>query len=623
MKLFSAPLFCLLAILLLAAALPRDAAAQRSRLKQKLREQRLENWPPEQTYRRLSLGYSLQHVFEKHFNFCGFKAESDRRDFIPQDISKFLGRRDLRTEVEMADISGGGLFNYIFGDLELSTPLNAIRYQTANLLDLDGLPAQFMLDPDERFDAFVLTKNCSGYLKAALDAGIEPPYAAFKSALSTDSRRESSVIAISGSFANPIREILAANDDRTTELMLRLWQFYRERPEYAGYAYYLQEFEGVMIKHLTTANDIYSLESEIGVNINGPIGAHLKAGLSTGRAGGGSFSGTDWETIVYTDFEGPYTREQLYAPLPTPADIEKYFAGLRPIFEKPKDFPLLTEGAEHKHYLIVPGIPEEICRLPWVIEQVNAGVYADGPRLQVDHYVEPNGRYGCRFTVIGRPQPTLFAGPRSERPGTVPLSYRIRSQEPVMGHYLSFYLKEELATSAHPIVSLENGHFDLSKREDRRFAFLWQFTLEVEDRENPVDFSVPPFVSNLQIRRSDQQIEANVTRVFCNEQKKECYISIETRETWPLDKIDDRNMVNYNLAMDVHLQTNRGQVRNVRPVKGILSFPSIRPDAPPPVPRSTEVAPLTLPAPPPGGTAPLELLPPPTSGGGSGSSGGR
>ncbi len=290
----------------------------------------------------------------------------------------------------------------------------------------------------------------------------------------------------------------------------------------------------------------------------------------------------------------------MYAPPPTPADIEQYFAGLNPIFEKPKDFPLLTEGAEHKHYLIVPGIPEELCRQPWIIEQVNQGVYVGEPRLQVDHYREDNGQYGCRFTITGRPQPTLFSGPLAQRPGTVPVRYRIRSQETLMGHYLTFYLNEELATSAHPIVNLENGQFDLSKHEDRKFAFQWQFTLEVEDRENPVDFSVPPFVSNLKVRGSDQEIEANVTRVFCNAQKKECYLSIETRETWPLDKIDDRNMVNYNLAMDIHLQTFRAQVRNVRPVKGILSFPSIRPDRPP-VPRTPEIIPLAAPVTP-GGT---------------------
>ncbi len=298
MKLLTTPLYLLLALLICCVGLPQDLDGQRSRIKRKLRKQRLEDWPPEQSYRRASLGYSLQYVFEKHFQFCGFKAESDRRDFVPADISKFLGRRDLRTKVEMADISGGGLFNYVFGDLELGTPLNAIRYQSTNLLTLDGLPAQFTLNPDERFDAFVLTKNCSGYLKAALDAGIEPPYSAFRTALSTDERRESSVIAVSGSFVNPLREILAANDNRTTELMLRLWQFYRENPNYAGYAYYLKEFEGIMIKHLTTAENISQVEAEIGININGPLGAHLKAGLSTGRSRSGSFSGTDWETIV-------------------------------------------------------------------------------------------------------------------------------------------------------------------------------------------------------------------------------------------------------------------------------------------------------------------------------------
>lgn len=79
------------------------------------------------------------------------------------------------------------------------------------------MPQPFAMNPDDNFDAFILTKTCGGYLKASLDAGIEPPYAAFKAALDSDSRRESSVVAVSGSFLSPLRLALDAGDRRTAE----------------------------------------------------------------------------------------------------------------------------------------------------------------------------------------------------------------------------------------------------------------------------------------------------------------------------------------------------------------------------------------------------------------------
>ena len=398
--------------LMMISCLPVQAQST-DKLKSKLEKYRRDNWPPPRNYSRVSLGYVLQKKFKKHTEYCGFKIADGKRDYVPDDISRFLGKRDLRTKVESADIRGGGLLYYIFSDDQLRIPFDEINYQTGNVLTLSSIQDQFMVDPDENFDSFVLTKNCSGYLKSYLDAGIEPPYVAFKTALETDGRRESSIVAISGSFVSPLKVILDANDSRTTEVLMRLWQFYSDHPEYIGKAYYLSEFEGVMIKHVSSSEENALIEAQLGVNVNLPLAAHVKTNLSGGRGGDQTFLGTDWETIVFSDFAGNYRKQDLFKPLPSPAEISAYFANLKPIYQQAIDFPLMTEGVTHQHYLIVEGIPESMSRNFWTIERVADGVYNRKPYLETGFYPGRSAaQIGLPLHGIGAPTYwIIFAAP--------------------------------------------------------------------------------------------------------------------------------------------------------------------------------------------------------------------
>ncbi len=585
-------LFFLFTFLFLSGLDTQLPAQNIDRVRRKIEKHRRESWPPIKSHSRLSLGYALQKIFRNHCEFCGFDVSDSKRDYVPRDIEKFLGKRSLRTRVEMADIRGGGLMNYVFNRDEVEQPFDEIKYTPNRILKIDGLPDQFAVNPDENFDAFVMTKNCSGYLKAALDAGIEPPYVAFKTALDTDDRRESTVMAVSGAFVSPMRLILEANDDRTISALMALWKFYTEHPELINNAYYLKGFEGVMIKQETVADENFRIESQVGVNINGPLGAHLRSSFGGGSSSRGTFAGTNWETLIFTDFENYYQRPSLYAPLPSPESIGKYFATLKPVFQKAHDFPLMTEGTQHQHYLIIEGIPQEMAQNFWVLENVSSGVYESMPGLDAEYFEQDDGTYGCRFTVSGRPAASNFRGSLAERPGKINVSYQIRSRKPVGGSYLRFNVNEEVQTSAHPIASIGKGNFDLSIQEDRRFSFQWKFGLEIEDRDNPVDFMQLPYIENLQVRKSGQTLNVKLVEVLPDPQRHRYWVTLETVATYPLDKIDDRNMSNYNLSMDVHLQSARSGLRSVRPVKGILSFPSIRPDPPVPVPEPIASEPI-------------------------------
>lgn len=580
--------FTLLLVLALLLPLPALQGQNVDRLKEKLEKYRADNWPPPRSYARTSLGYALQKIFLQHTDYCGFAPADKDRDFVPEDITKFLGRRTLRTKVESANIRGGGLLYYIFNEQEARASFEDINYSPTRIMRMNTVENQFAVNPDEVFDNFILTKTCSGYLKAALDAGIEPPYAAFNAALEKDNRRESMVVALSGKFLSPIKLILDANDSRTTELLMKLWNFYEENPEYVGRAYYLREFEGVMIKHVTSAEENRKIELGGGVDLNGPLPAHLKSSFLIGNTSGTTFSASDWETIIFSDYQNSYQKLSLFAPLPGPEYIQQYFESVRPVFQRARDFPLLTEGVEHHHYLLVEGIPENMAYNFWEIESVTPGVYEEPPRIHAEYfYNEKEASYGCRFTISGKPMRTHFQGPNASRPSKVDLGYTIRSKSKIGGTALRINVQQELQTSTHPTAFISQGQFDLAKQEDRRFAFQWRFAVEVEDRENPVDFDVRPIVDNLIVRRSDQTLKMRLVNVEPEPDRRRFWVTVQTEETFPLDKIDDVNMLSYNLSLDIHLKNKRSGLASVRPLKDILSFPSIKKD-PPPEPMTVE-----------------------------------
>jgi hypothetical protein len=581
-KCFLFPLFILFILL------SNPIEAQRSaKYEQKLEEIRQQNWPPERVHSRVSLGYALQKTFKRHCEYCGFQnTHNRRRDFVPADISKFLGRRTLRTKVETADIRGGGLLYYIFKGEDLDRSFDDINYSPSKVFRLSFIEDQFTIDPDDNFDTYLFHKTCTGYLKSALDAGIQPPYSSFQIALDTDSRRESSVLALSGSFVSPLSQVMEANNAQTTAAMLQLWQFYQNNPEYVDNAYYLREFEGVMLKHISSSEQNYRIETAGGLNFSGPLPAHLNTSINYDNNGQSIFSGTDWETIVYTDFSYPDSKVRLFSPLPSPTDIQQYLKDIHPVFQYAQDLPLMIEGIEHQHYLTLIGIPEYMTTNFWVIEKVKAGVYDGMPSLEATPYFDETSQSpACKFTVRGRPLSSNFSGPIDQLPGKLNASYTIRSKYPVGDTYLYLNINEEIQTSSHPIASIADGRFDLTKKDGWEFAFQWKFAIEVEDEYNPVNFDIKPYIANLNVRRSGKTINVRIVEVESDEHRNKFYVTLESQETFPLERIDNSSLQNYNLSFDLHLESKASKVVSVRPIKGILRFPAIKESIIPTIPN--------------------------------------
>jgi hypothetical protein len=528
-------------------------------------------WPPERAYGRTTLGNALQSVFQRHYDFCGFTKPNGKRDYTPPTIDRFLGKRDLRTRVERADINGGNLLSYIFTDEETTFPLDLIHYRADQLLfnKADGI--ELMPAPRPGFDAFLLTKNCSGYLKSSLDAGLKPPYVAFSAALDTDARRNSTVMALAGSFVSPLGEILAANDARTTELMATLWRFYQDHPDYIGRAYYLTQFEGVMVKHLTDATEVTRAEQTLGVNVAVPLAGKLKAGLNRQRTNDNNFSGTDWETIVYTDFEGPYQRNGLFAALPGPADIEAYFRHAPLVATDGKRMPL-REGGAHQHSVSVAGLPAGLAGAGWRIDNVRGGAYRGAPSLQVT----ASGPAGLSFSVGGNTSPELFI---PEQPGAieeVPLYYELVLPARANLPDLRIPVSNRIPTSTHPLVDMAGARFELQRKNNGQYAFRWYLTLNVNDRENPLDANGKFEATEITAGYAESPMDLALIDASYDAYRATMTVVLETERTWQLNLIDDRNMQTLPVRVEVCLPVKDGYSLCRRPLSTRLAVPRIR-----------------------------------------------
>ena len=556
------PTTTLTLFLLLLLANPLDAQRRR-------RDKSDDAWPPERSYGRTTLGNALQDAFERHYDFCGFAKADGRRDYTPPTIERFLGRRSLRTRVESADINGGNLLSYIFLADETEVPLNEIRYRADRLLYNRADGVNLLPEPRPGFDAFVLTKNCAGYLKSALDGGLKPPYASFQAALETDGNRKSTVVAVAGSFLSPLAEILSANDTRTTELMARLWQFYQRHPEYANGARYLRQFDGVMLKHLTDAAEIMSSEQSLGVNVSLPLAGKLGVQGTRGRTTDAAFSGTDWETVVFTDFAGPYNRERLFARLPGPEEIQRYFATvpLARVTDRPAP---LREAGSHNHTVRIPGLPAALASAGWRIEHLSGGTFRDdAPNLSVTP-----GEGGLTFTVSGYASPNLFT-PRSIS-ADIPMNYELVL--PATGGFpaLRIPVGQRFGLSNHPLVDLAGTRFELRRKNNGQYAFQWHLTLDVVDAENPIDPNGRSQISQLTAGYADNPLAIQVVETRYDPRRGALNVILESERTWPLANIDDRNMMSYPLEMEVCLPVRDGFSLCRRPVESRIAVPRIR-----------------------------------------------
>jgi hypothetical protein len=291
----------------------------------------------------------------------------------------------------------------------------------------------------------------------------------------------------------------------------------------------------------------------------------MSSSLSHRRESQNSFSGSDWQTIVYTDFEGPYTREKMYYALPDPDEIADYFANLATIASTSAP---LREAAAHRHTVAVPGLPAALAGAGWQLDNLRGQAYREVPSLAVTHTER-----GLDFTLTGYTASSIFQGLTNT--DQVAVSYDLvlpsRGNLPA----LRIPVNQRMGTSAHPLVDLAGSRFELRRRNSGQYAFQWHLTVQVEDRENPLDPNGRFQAEKITVGLPGDTLDARVVSATYDARRTTLTVVLESERSWPLKMIDDRNMRTFPLQTELCLPVKDGYSVCRRPVTARLAVPRI------------------------------------------------
>ena len=457
----------------LAAKLEKDDPELLRKKGTELEEENLKtNWPPPNQFLSGSLGMALQNKFKSHADFCGFVFDDASKNYIPQDIKKFLDEKELAIDAESANIEGGTILYYMFSKGEKAQSFDQ-KYFSSRVLDIENFP-QFQLSksPNPSFDSYFMTKTCGGFVNASVDAGIKPPYASFELAVKNDSKKESAIVVLSGTFASPLTELFE-NHNLKTYTLLKLWEKYKRYNELIGACYYLSEFDGVMIKRTASAEDFKSIEVAGKLDYSGTLSSSVQADIGLGINSSSLFKATDWETIVLTNFSENYKREDLFREFPSVDKIQTYFNGLSPIYETS---PRMVENGLHDIVISMENLPFEVSNKNyWDITDWPTNIYEKKPELNVTFTKESN-KLVTKYIIRGTAKKEFFT--KTNSINELVALFKITSKDKVLDKQLVVNVDTKVFFSKQPDPELPSkANFEpyrLSANSDK-FGLKWSF----------------------------------------------------------------------------------------------------------------------------------------------------
>lgn len=530
------------------------------------------NWPPPNEFSEGSLGMALQNKFKSHADFCGFVFDKSNKNYVPADIKKFLDENELNLKAESADIEGATIMFYMFSTNEKNQTFNKERYSFSKVLEIENFP-QFILseNPNPNFDSFLMTKTCGGFVNASVDAGIKPPYTSFEMAVKNDSKKESSIIVLSGTFVSPLTELFN-NHSLKTYAFLKLWEKYKRYPELIGKSHYLAEFNGVMIKRTASAEDYKSLEASGKTNYSGPLTSKVKADIGIGMNSSSIFKATDWETIILTNFSDSYKRENLFREFPSVDYIKTYFNGLSPIYETS---PRMVENGLHDIVISMENIPFELSNKNyWDITDWPQNIYEKKPELLVD-FNQENDKISTRFIIRGTAKKEFFtiSNTTTELDG----SFKITSIDIVDSNQLAINVNTKVFFSKQPDPQLPpKATFEpyrLYANSDK-FGIKWSFEVGFLQNDNPVDFNKSGQLSNISVKNSNGDKIQITYDISVSSDKNKYLITVFDPTPYELRQISDNIKTNYNFEASLTIPLAKNPSNRTVSKTISLPFPS-------------------------------------------------
>ncbi|PTT35124.1 hypothetical protein DBR28_12675 [Chryseobacterium sp. HMWF028] len=472
---------------------------------------------PKIQYADGTLGKKLQSQFGKHCISCSAINEIlPKRDYIPKEIKNF-DRQDLsKIKVESISINSSSLLRYVFLEEQRNSTLEDGTFTLVGnkvLQNISNSPQDFSVIDDVNFPSYIYTTNCASMINLVAKGQGNSGAAALSAAVDIDNKRNSGLYIYSGVFQSPLNAIISAKNGQTTELMFNLWEFYRKNPNYIGKAYYLDHFRGLTIGRTTSSDQYRKMESTVGINISAAM-ASLNMDASASLKTKSTFSGTDFQTFIYNDFNNQYTRESLFERLPNIDEIIAYFkpTSLYSISFS-GDNQLMANGNAHSIYLDLVGVPPSFINLnKWKLSKVDINAYEPNTAELISVFTTPGRENSARFVISGIPNAKHFSD-KNNPAGNILVSFSIESMDAINNKNIEIPFSKKINTTAHPIPKIASKAipYSFTKSSNEKFLLSWKVPITFIDREKPVNYT-PGNVANV------SSVELNVNGTKTNAQ---------------------------------------------------------------------------------------------------------
>ncbi len=246
----------------------------------------------------------------------------------------------------------------------------------------------------------------------------------------------------------------------------------------------------------------------------------------------------------------------------------------------------MLEGAVYQHQVRVAGLPAALARAGWRLSTSPEGVYTGDPQILNQFFQEDSGLFGMEFSLSGLPNPSLFQAPVNTGMAPPAMVYTIESQNDVGGVPLRIQVNEQLTVSKHPLVTVKRASFDLGLRDNRQFACTWTVEMVIDDSNHPLAYEKAVYVDKMKAHQGGEELPIELVETRFDANRSTLYLMVATRNSWPLDQINDQQMRSYDLQMDVYLPTQRGETPVVRQINTVIAMPSIYRQGPAAMPPS-------------------------------------
>ena len=546
-------------------------------------KEKADKWPlPSNNYQKGTVGNYLQEQFYKQCNYCGFIAKLEsNRDYIPNDLSSFVRDDLLNRSAESMNISGTSFLQYIFHNDQLMTKLDKMQPNPTTIIKLNEKVITANLLSKADFPAYIYSKNCVGIIKAAMDANFDPPMASFKSAVNQDSKKESAIIVYQGWFISPIFKLLAESSPATTHLLSNLWNFYSQNGKYDGSSYYIKQFKGLTIGRTGSNQEYRSLEVQGSLNANFGM-TSLNFDTNYGVTINNSFSGTDYQTLVYDLFDnngvaGAFKRTDMFGDLPSSKKIIDYFNSLKPKVTSQPESELMAQSSEHTHYVALDGLPAELCSpANWSLKMPLDDTYKSDPDLSVNQILDNGRPVGCRFTVKGIPNDKYFVN----KIGSIPVKYQIESTNKVSDRPIVININSSFNTTEQPVLSslASNIKWEIEDIGSGKFRLRWKTIVSFTDSANPVDYTVGKVAqcvnSGCKASLGDKTLNVSA-RLSCN-QSRQYELDVVYLDPMSYADVDlAKNSLSLNFDGQFAIPLKAGGTVS-KQITGILNYPATK-----------------------------------------------